>query len=97
MPLAEDNLDQIYDYYAQYSTESALNIVNTIPQSVASLKNHPAAGPVVVSDLKEYAYTFRSLVTYKGRYKVIYYYTGDVIYIYAIWDCRQDPEVMPVR
>lgn len=95
LPLAEDNLDQIYDYYFQYNAASAHKIVGIILESIALLRKHPTIGSVV-PEFKEYPYTFRSLITYKGRYRVIYCHTDAVIYIYAVWDCRQNPENMPV-
>lgn len=30
----------------------------------------------------------------RGLYKIIYYHQSDTVYIFAIWDCRQNPNVL---
>ncbi|MCD8044670.1 MAG: type II toxin-antitoxin system RelE/ParE family toxin [Tannerellaceae bacterium] len=90
LPLALQHLDDIYNYYSQYSQTTAKNIGNQIIQNAGMCETFPKIGKIEPL-LKTFLPTFRSLVSYQGRYKIIYYKKEDYIYIATIWDCRQNP------
>lgn len=53
------------------------------------LSTSPLAGhPELL--LKNLQMNLRSLIIGK-RYKLIYYFENDTVYVIAVWDCRQNP------
>ncbi|MCD7935945.1 MAG: type II toxin-antitoxin system RelE/ParE family toxin [Tannerellaceae bacterium] len=90
LEMALSHLDEVFNYYAQYSEQRAYRIVNEIYDTGQILQNHPEAGKVE-GFYQETSQTYRSLITYKGLYKILYYQEQDTIYIFAVWCCRQDP------
>jgi len=92
LPLAVQNMDDIYDWHAEKSVQAAIKLYNDIYDSIDRLKEQPnmAAIEPILSDLSK---TYRSLVV-RSNYKVVYYTVNDIIYISAVWDCRQNPKKM---
>ena len=86
---ARTDLEDIYIFIKEKSEKAAIEIHNTILDEVEFLNSFPqiaAIEPVLAGLPKIY----RSLVV-ENIYKVIYYVDCEIIYIIAIWDCRQNP------
>ena len=83
---AVKDLNQIYEYYETENIRAAARLYNTIVQETGKLKSNPyiAAVEQILEDCPE---AYRSLVVAKGRYKVVYYIEGGVIYIVHIFAC----------
>lgn len=90
LPLAQEDLDRIYNFIADKSEMSAINIYNEILDSVEPLKEFPQMAQIesILSDQPE---AFRSLIV-REIYKVIYYIEDKTIFITSVWDCRQNPK-----
>jgi plasmid stabilization system protein ParE len=91
LPLAESDLDKIYDYYANKSVNAAIKIYNSILEEITILSDFPLIASIeelLSKQVKE----FRSLVVLSGKYKVIYYVENDYVNVTHIWDCRQNPK-----
>ena len=61
-------------------------------ETIRLLADNPHLGPIE-SLLVERAQTYRSVVVGKLN-KMVYLIEGDVIYIVAFWDCRQEPAAL---
>lgn len=90
------DLDSIYNYYALKNAKTAANMYNAILDETERLTTFPTLAPVEPL-LEGMKYEFRSLVVQSGLYKIIYFILGKKIYIYRIWDCRQNPKKIRKR
>lgn len=72
------------------SLKIAQRIRANIKSTADRLGRFPFLGQIEAS-LVGRAYNYRSLVTEK-HYKIIYYIEKETVYIFAIWDVRQDPQ-----
>lgn len=89
-PQALDHLSQIRDWYILEMGYGAANkFVAGIIKVVEQLEHLPYLGRIE-EEISDQSTTYRSVVEHK-TYKVIYYIDSDVIYIIAIWSCRQNP------
>lgn len=87
---AELQLQCIVDYYVSVAgPRIAKHILDKIDRAVAYLSVFPELG-IIISRGK---IVYRSLVAHPN-YKVIYHVEEQVVFISAIWDCRQDPARM---
>lgn len=86
---ASEAFDEVIDYCDRvWGEKVSRNFYLQIMKDTALLKENPYMGMSECKLLhreKEY----RSLV--EGDYKIIYYIEGEIIYITALWDCRQEP------
>lgn len=92
MPVAQLDLDEIYQFYLRKSEQVAIDIWNRLLDSTDPLKIFAYAGPVeplLAHREKEY----HSLVVEK-HFKLIYYVEENVIHIAAVWDTRKNPEYL---
>lgn len=92
MPIAQLDLDDIYQYYSSKSEQVAVNMWNRILDSAEPLKTFAYLGPVeplLLGREKEY----RSLVIEK-HYKLIYYVDGRKVTITGVWDTRRNPDFL---
>lgn len=96
LPLAESDLEDIYSYYASKSTNAAVKIFNSILDEMEILSKFPyiAAVEPILSGIDT---TFRSLVVARGKFKVIYFTEGDVVYVSHVWNCRDNPTKLTKR
>ena len=89
---ALNDLDEVISYCAeQYGQDVALRFYECIEQNTVRLSQNPRLGPLepLLSHLSaEYRYVV------EGHYKEIYFIKSDVVYIAALWDCRQEPAMM---
>lgn len=88
---AIDNLNSVYDYYFVKSPTVARHIYNSIIDEAERLPANPLIG-AVITELSDKSVKFRALVVVHGIFKIIYVVLDDNIYIYRIWDCRQNPK-----
>lgn len=88
LPKALEDLEKINEWYKNtYSVKSAQKIRNKILDSLKVLEDFPLAGaqiPDVYSNEKEY----RMIVC--DNYVLLYKVIDDKVYIYHIFDSRQD-------
>ena len=70
--IAIQDLNEIYEFYAEKSLQAAARLYNSIINETEALKTHPyiAAVEPIFEDFTE---TIRSLVTCKGKFKVVYH------------------------
>lgn len=93
---ARYQLREILDYHrVQASRKVARKIRVRIMKTVNRLIAFPQLGSVL-SDFDDELKIYRSIVANKN-YKVIYYIEGKIIYIFAIWDVRQDPQKLNIK
>ena len=85
---AENQLDKIFDYIKVESKLSAIKIYNQILNEVEILTKFPNIAPI--EPLLEDDF-YRSLLVNR-RYKVVYFVNDEIIYIVAVFDCRQNPD-----
>ncbi|MDR3247006.1 MAG: type II toxin-antitoxin system RelE/ParE family toxin [Prevotellaceae bacterium] len=93
---AKRHLKSIFDFYVETAgRKTAIEMVTDIKVATKPLTKFPqmAAIEPILSDLPE---KFRSLVVCK-HYKVIYYVNNKVVHIFAIWDCRQNPDNLKIQ
>jgi plasmid stabilization system protein ParE len=96
LPLAEIDLDKIYDYYSNLNLNLAVRFYNSILEDIKILAKFPNIAPIETA-LSNQIKIFRSLIVLSGRLKVIYYMENDCIYITHVWDCRQNPNRLESR
>ena len=88
---AENQLDSIYDYIQIQNTCAAIEIYNDIVDESAMLAHFPLMG-VIEPLLSEFSEGYRSLIV-RRNYKIVYYIDSEtIVYVVAIFDCRQNPE-----
>jgi len=88
---AESQLDSIYDYIQTQNPYSAIDIYNDILDESAMLAYFPRMAPIEPS-LSECPEEYRSMIV-RRHYKLVYYIDCErIIYIVAVFDCRQNPE-----
>lgn len=86
---AREHLRSIFDYYFDFSPQTAYNILKDILISVQHLAEFPTIGqeePLLKLRSLEYRY-----IVSRKRYKTIYFITGNECHIIAIWDTYQNP------
>ena len=88
---AINDLNDIYEFYAEKNLQVAAKLYNSIIDETEILKTYPYIASVehIFEDFTE---TIRSLVICKGKFKVIYQVENNMIYVFHLWDCRQEPE-----
>jgi plasmid stabilization system protein ParE len=94
-PLALAELKEIYDYSLhEWGITRAKKTVANIRAATARLKKWPYSAPVELL-LEDEPAKYRSMVI-KRIHKVIYFVDEekDIVVIFDVWDCRQDPEIL---
>ena len=90
---AESQLDCIYSYLQTKNQYVAADIYNDILDETEMLAHFPRMAPIEPL-LFEFPEEYRSLVV-RQNYKVVYYIDCETtIYVVAVFDCRQNPEVL---
>ncbi len=89
--ISAKDLNGIFEYYAKRSPRAAAEIYNSILDAADLLAVSPyiAAFEPLLNDFPK---TYRSFVTSKRKFKIIYYVENDMVHIARVWDCRQNPE-----
>jgi Plasmid stabilization system protein len=88
---ANEDMEELYNYYAEKSINTAIRIYNGILEEANILMQHPNLA-AIEQLLNDFAKTYRSLVVSKGRYKLVYTVESSNIYIVRVWNCKQEPE-----
>src|SRR3989339_285604 len=87
---AIEHLKSVFNYYSFYAgIKSAKQITKQIVDKTLLLEKHPRIG-TTESLLKNKEYEIRFLV--EGNYKILYWIEEPIVYIAAVFDCRQNPE-----
>ena len=89
------DLEIIFDFLAENSTQSAKRITENILARIKQIENFPESG-ASQETLKKTDRDYRYLV--EGNYKIIYSYHNDrqVAYIETVFDTRYNPEKLKV-
>lgn len=93
---AEQDLESIYDYIAEFDSVTSANyVLDALMEVVESLSSFPERGSypkeLVGLGIKEYRQTFFK------PYRVIYRITGNEVIIYLIADGRRDMQSVLAR
>ena len=88
---ANEDMEELYDYYAEKSIRTATRIYNEILEEADILIHYPNVA-AIEQLLNGFTKTYRSLVVSKGRYKLVYTVESSTIYIIRVWNCNQKPE-----
>lgn len=91
LPEAVADMVELYNYYAQNSINSAIKIYNGILQDADILIHHPNLAPIEPM-LNDFSKTYRSLIVFKGKYKLVYVVENRSIYIIRVWNCKRNPK-----
>ena len=94
LPVAQRNLKSIYKFISKKSVRAAIKIHNKILDAVEPLLYFPQMAPIE-SLLEDRDKVYRALVV--DKYKIVYYVENNIIYIAAVWDCRQNTEKLKKR
>lgn len=90
---AQEDLRMLCTYYrAQYAPRVAQALKEAFFTAALRLQSFPESG-AKEELLPQDEVCFRYLVIRK-HYKLIYFREADVCHIVAIWDCRNNPEVL---
>jgi len=94
---AKQDLHEIYDYYCHTKQlpNLAINIRQDIILAARMLELFPEQGSREFS-LDVENILFRYLVV-RNHYKIIYFHEFDICHIVAIWDCRNNPDILPAK
>lgn len=87
---AEDDLNEIAEYYNSLSQNYVEKVVFEFEKNVMSLKNHPKSGRVVPELEKQGIEQFRELI--QGNYRIVYEISGDKVLVHTIIDGRRNFE-----
>ncbi|MDL2291654.1 type II toxin-antitoxin system RelE/ParE family toxin [Bacteroides sp. OttesenSCG-928-F21] len=94
---AQDDLNDIYEFYFIKNPTAAIHIHNSLLDEIERLQTHSEIAAVEpLTENKGYRYTFRSLVTKNGLFKVVYFVDKDTVAITRIWSCRKDTKQFPL-
>ncbi len=93
---AEQDLEAIYDYIAEFDSEANANyVLDALMEIVESLSNFPARGPypkeLIGLGIQEYRQAFFK------PYRVIYRVIGQKVYIVLLADGRRDMQALLSR
>ena len=88
---ANEDMEELYNYYAEKSINAAVRIYNGILEEANILIQHPNLA-AIEQLLNDFTKTYRSLVVSKGRYKLVYTVENSNIYIVRVWNCKREPE-----
>lgn len=92
LPEAKQHLKDIYLFYKENrSLKAAVRVRAELYSSVLLVKEFPEMAPVEIFSTKTKE-EYHSLVVTK-YFKVVYFVNNQNIYIAAIFDCRQDPQI----
>lgn len=95
-PDAREDLREIYAYYSEKSRTAANGIISDINIKTRLLEKQPCMAPIE-SSLEDNLKTYRALLVYKLKFKVLYYVQDEEIHIMGIVNCKQSPEKIKRR
>ena len=90
---ARSDLKSIYTYYSGLNRRTANSIASQISHQLKLLVKNPLMA-AIETQLQGKKKVYRSLLTFKGKLKVIYTIYNEQIHIVMIWNCVQNPETL---
>ena len=91
---AIQQLQEIYDYYYQHmSSVVADNLIDDLLEAPDQLIRFPNSGAIEPM-LQDMPVVFRYVLV-RRTYKIMYYVQDDTCHLAAIWDTRNNPELLP--
>ena len=92
---AKKDLQDIYDYLAEFSEEAAFRVITRILDKAEVLKDgFPDIGqrePLLLHKPDVYRYLVQ------GNYKIIYRVKGNRVIVDMVFDARQNPDKLPEK
>ena len=85
---AQEDLKKIYEFISGYSPDSAKKIIRQILMKPKEL----ISGFENMGAFDEINPKYRRLIV--GNYKILYSSNQNIVYINAIFDCRQNPKLL---
>ena len=87
---AEDDLNEIIEYYFSLSQNYVEKIISEFEENVMSLRSHPKSGRIIPELEKQGILQYRELI--QGYYRIIYEISDDKIIVHTIVDGRRNFE-----
>ena len=87
---AQDDLNEITDYYFSKSPSYVNKIITEFEENVMSLKQFPKSGRIVPELEKQGIEEYRELI--QDKYRIIYEISDDIIIVHTIIDGRRNFE-----
>ena len=87
LPVAKRNLNSIYKFISKKSVQAAIKVHNKLLDAAEPLLSFPQMAPIEPL-LEDCDKIYRALVV--DKYKILYYFENNTIYIAAVWDCRRN-------
>ena len=87
---AEEDLDEIVDYYFSRSPDYVERIISEFEENVLSLQKHPKSGRTVPELERQGITKYRELI--QEYYRIIYEISGNKIIVHTIIDGRRNFE-----
>ena len=87
---AEDDLNEIIDYYFSLSEKYVEKVISEFEENVMSLQRHPKSGRIVPELEKQGILQFRELI--QGYYRIVYEISGEKVIVHTIIDGRRNFE-----
>ena len=87
---AEDDLDEIVEYYFPLSQNYVEKVIFEFEENVMSLKEYPKSGRIVPELEKQGILQYRELI--QGYYRIIYEISDDKVIVHTIIDGRRNFE-----
>ncbi len=83
------DLQNIYEYYSEYSIQAANKLVSNLHSQTLNLLG---SGNENVGQIDEINIKYRRIIV--GFYKILYRILENQILINRIFDCRQNPDIL---
>lgn len=87
---AEDDLNEIIDYYFSLSPEYVEKIISIFEENVMSLQKHPKSGRIVPELERQGISKYRELI--QDYYRIVYEISENKVIIHTIIDGRRNFE-----
>ncbi len=87
---AEDDLNEIIDYYFSLSPEYVEKIISIFEENVMSLQKHPKSGRIVPELERQGISRYRELI--QDYYRIVYEISENKVIIHTIIDGRRNFE-----
>ena len=87
---AEDDLNEIIEYYFSLSEKYVEKVISEFEDNVMSLQRHPKSGRIVPELEKQGILQFRELI--QGYYRIVYEISGEKVIVHTIIDGRRNFE-----
>jgi hypothetical protein len=92
---AKKDLLDIFNYYDKEQNDLmfAITVYNDLldeTERLGKLKDVINTSPMYTSKRGNVYYSH--IVSKRKNYKLIYTQSGDIVYVFLIWDCRQNPQ-----